>query len=79
MLPNRISCYIAPVIIFLAIAFGMSNAGNNIAVRKLVAGVVIVVLIGMVFELFAVDLAQAESYQVERYLNDAVKDIPGVA
>ena len=56
--------YIAPVIIFLAIAFGMSNAGNNIAVRKLVAGVVIVVLIGMVFELFAVDLAQAESYQV---------------
>ena len=56
--------YIAPVIIFLAIAFGMSNAGNNIAVRKLVAGVVIVVLIGMVFELFGVDLAQAESYQV---------------
>ncbi|MDE6882022.1 MAG: DNA translocase FtsK [Lachnospiraceae bacterium] len=56
--------YIAPVIIFLAIAFGMSNAGNNIAVRKLVAGVIIAVLVGMVFELFAVDPGQAESFQV---------------
>ncbi len=56
--------YVAPVIIFLAIAFGMSNAGNNIAVRKLIAGALIAVLIGMVFEMFAVDPAETESYQM---------------
>ncbi len=52
--------YIAPAIIFLAIAFGMINAGNNIAVRKLVAGVVLFVLVSMVCELFATE--QAESW-----------------
>ena len=57
--------YIAPIIIFLAIAFGMSNIGNNIATRKLVSGVVLFVLVGMVCELFSAQLAQAESYQVK--------------
>lgn len=61
--------YVAPVIIFLAIAFGMSNMGNHIATRKLVAGIVLFVLIGMVCELFGTKLAQTESYQVrEIYL-----------
>lgn len=61
--------YVAPVIIFLAIAFGMSNMGNEIAARKLVAGVVLFVLIGMVCELFGTKLAQTESYQIrEIYL-----------
>ena len=55
--------YIAPAIIFLAIAFGMINAGNNIAVRKLVAGVVLFVLVSMVCELFATE--QAESWQLK--------------
>ena len=33
-----LTAYIAPVIIFLMIAFGMSNIGSRIANRKLVAG-----------------------------------------
>ena len=57
--------YIAPIIIFLAIAFGMSNMGNNIATRKLVAGVVLFFLIGMICELFSAELAQTESYQIK--------------
>ena len=32
--------YVAPVIIFLMIAFGMLNVGNRIATRKLLAGIV---------------------------------------
>ncbi|MDE6318331.1 MAG: hypothetical protein K2M22_01180 [Lachnospiraceae bacterium] len=32
--------YVAPLIIFLMIAFGISNIGNNIATRKLIAGAV---------------------------------------
>lgn len=58
-----IMAYVAPVIIFLAIAFGMSNIGNNIAVRKLVAGLILFVLLGMVFELISGG-TDAESYQI---------------
>ena len=59
-----LTAYIAPVIIFLAIAFGMSNAGNTIATRKLIAGVILFLLVSMVCELFSIEPAQAESYQV---------------
>lgn len=57
--------YIAPAIIFLAIAFGMINMGSTIAVRKLIAGGILFLLIGMVCELFGTDPALAESYQIK--------------
>lgn len=57
--------YIAPIIIFLAIAFGLSNMGNNIATRKLVAGAVLFFLIGMICELFSTQLAAVDSYQIK--------------
>ena len=60
-----LTAYIAPVIVFLAIAFGMSNMGNDIATRKLVAGIVLFVLISMVCELLGTKLAQAEGYQIK--------------
>jgi len=56
--------YVAPLIIFLMVAFGMLNAGNSIATRKLVAGIVFFLLLGMSFELFSTNPAQAESYQL---------------
>ncbi|MCD7725008.1 MAG: DNA translocase FtsK [Clostridiales bacterium] len=56
--------YVAPIIIFLAIAFGLSNAGNQIAARKLVAGAVLFLLVSMVCELFGTRLETAESYQI---------------
>ncbi|MBD5495517.1 MAG: DNA translocase FtsK [Lachnospiraceae bacterium] len=56
--------YVAPVIIFLAIAFGMSNIGNNIATRKLIAGLVIFFLISMIFELVSVKYTDADTYQI---------------
>lgn len=56
--------YIAPVIIFLAIAFGMSNIGNNIATRKLIAGLVIFFLISMIFELVSVKYTETDTYQI---------------
>ncbi len=56
--------YIAPVIIFLSIAFGMSNIGNNIATRKLVAGIVLFLILSMVFELISADYAQMDTYQL---------------
>lgn len=56
--------YVAPLLIFLMIAFGVSNIGNNIATRKLIAGAVFLLLLGMVFEFFSTNPAQAESYQI---------------
>ncbi|MDE7285118.1 MAG: DNA translocase FtsK [Lachnospiraceae bacterium] len=56
--------YVAPVIIFLAIAFGMSNIGNNIATRKLIAGLVIFFLISMIFELVSVKYTETDTYQI---------------
>ena len=60
-----LTAYIAPIIIFLAIAFGMSNTGNSIATRKLIAGIVLFILVSMVCELFSAQLAQTESYQIK--------------
>lgn len=56
--------YIAPVIIFLSIAFGMSNIGNHIATRKLVAGILLFLILSMVFELISADYAQMDTYQL---------------
>ena len=46
-----LTAYIFPVMIFVAVAFGISNRGNTTAVWKLVAGVVLFLLAGMVIEL----------------------------
>ncbi|MCM1388336.1 MAG: DNA translocase FtsK [Bacillus sp. (in: Bacteria)] len=56
--------YVAPVIIFLSIAFGMSNIGNHIATRKLVAGIVLFLIISMVFELINADYTQMDTYRI---------------
>ena len=56
--------YVAPLVIFLMIAFGMLNTGNRIAVRKLAAGIVFFLLLGMSFELFNTNPANAEGYQI---------------
>lgn len=56
--------YIAPIILFLAVAFGMSNIGNNIATRKLIAGIVFFVILGIVFELFSADYTPINTYQI---------------
>ncbi len=57
--------YIAPIIIFLAIAFGLSNVGNNIATRKLVAGAVLFILVSMICELSGTQMASVDSYQIK--------------
>ncbi len=72
-----LTAYIAPIIIFLAIAFGMSNTGNQIAARKLVSGVVLFVLVSMVCELFSADLANMDSYQIKEIYGRCSADRSG--
>ncbi|MCM1173879.1 MAG: DNA translocase FtsK [Blautia sp.] len=60
-----LTAYVAPVIIFLAIAFGMSNVGNNIATRKLVAGMILILLVSMIFELTSAGYTETDTYQLK--------------
>ena len=48
-----LTAYIAPVLLFLSVAFALSNRGSNIAKGKLAAAVFLFLLIGMVCELLA--------------------------
>lgn len=48
-----LTTYVAPVLLFLAVAFGVINRGNKIAIRKLVAAVVLFLLIGMACDLIS--------------------------
>ncbi|HBA47673.1 MAG TPA: DNA translocase FtsK [Lachnospiraceae bacterium] len=48
-----IPAYIAPVVLFLAVAFGISNRGSLIAVRKLAAAAILFLIVGMVCDLMA--------------------------
>ena len=40
--------YVVPIIVFLGFAFGISNKGNTVAVIKLVSGIILIFLLGIV-------------------------------
>ncbi len=48
-----LTTYIAPIVFFLTVAFGISNRGNRIATRKLVAAVLLFLLVGMACDLLS--------------------------
>lgn len=56
--------YVVPIVLFVMIAFGMVNSGDRIATRKLIAGVVLFLMIGIVCDLLTTRPVQAESYQI---------------
>ena len=59
-----LSAYIAPLLIFVAVIFYISNQGSGAAVRKLVSGVVLYILLAMLCELFAGRLSGMENYSL---------------
>ncbi len=60
-----LTAYIMPLAFFLMIAFGMVNSGNSIAVRKLMAGVALFLIIGTVCDFFAGIPETDQGYHVE--------------
>lgn len=69
--------YIAPVLFFLAVAFGISNRGNSIAVRKLVAAVILFLLIGMVCDLLTGVWQEDSLYSVREIYDRCSKEHSG--
>ena len=54
--------YVMPIVLFTMVAFGMVNSGNAIATRKIIAGVVLFLVIGIMCELFTGAPEAAEKY-----------------
>ncbi len=59
------TAYLFPVMIFLAVAFGISNRGNGAAVLKLCSGVVLFLLFGMVTEFITGNLLNSNGYDIK--------------
>ncbi len=59
-----LTAYIAPVFVFLAVAFGVSNQGNFRATMKLTAAIILFVAAGVIVELFADTIKSMDSYSV---------------
>lgn len=70
--------YVAPILFFLGIAFGTINQGSFIARRKLVAGIVLFLLVGVIFELSSGALNKESVYNLaELYKRCAEKRTGG--
>ncbi len=59
-----LTAYVAPILFFLAVAFWFANEGNYNAVRKLVAGIVLFVMAGVLCDLITVNSASMEKYDI---------------
>lgn len=65
--------YIAPLLLFFAIAFGMINQGSAAAKRKLISGIVLFVLISMLCELISGRLKSMTEYDIIALYQDIVE------
>lgn len=59
------TAYMAPVVLFLAVAFWFANEGNPTAVRKMIAGAVLFLMIGVVCDLIAGTAGAMEQYDIK--------------
>lgn len=60
-----LTAYAAPVLLFVAVAFWFANEGNPNAVRKLVAGIVLFFMLGIVCDLIVKNAASMDRYNLK--------------
>lgn len=63
------SAYIAPILLFLACAFWFANEGNPTALRKILAGTVLFVMLGIICDLILGHTKVMESYDFKELFN----------
>ena len=61
--------YIAPVFIFIAVGFGISNHGNVVAALKLVAAIALFFVVGMFLHLLQAKMDQSMGYSISEIYN----------
>lgn len=59
------TAYVAPILLFLAMAFWFANQGSPNAVRKLIAGAVLFLMLGVVCDLIVGNAAGMEAYSIK--------------
>ncbi len=72
-----LTAYVMPLVLFFMIAFGMVNSGSSIAARKLAAGVFLILLAGIIFELFTGVPEKAASYEIGEIYTRCSQDHKG--
>ena len=66
-----LTAYVVPIVLFLGVCFWYANAGNPNAVRKLIAGIVLFLMVGVVCELISgsVTLDSFTKYDIKELYN----------
>lgn len=59
------TAYAVPVLLFLAVAFWFANEGNSNALRKLIAGIVLFIMLGIVCDLVVKNAASMTEYSIQ--------------
>ena len=59
-----LTAYVVPILIFLATAFWFANEGNPNAMRKLISGIVLFLMVGVICEMIAGNTDSMSSYQI---------------
>ena len=60
-----LTAYLVPVLVFMAAAFWFANEGNATALRKLIAGIVLFVMIGVICDLFVKNASSMTEYNIK--------------
>ena len=72
-----LTAYIAPVFVFLSVAFGISNQGNSRAIMKLTAAIILFITVGMICELFAGNLPNMTEYSIKAFYEFSAQNKSG--
>lgn len=67
-----LTAYAVPVLLFLAVAFWYANEGSPNALRKLIAGIALFVMLGIVCDLIAAGTSSMETYSVKTIYENCV-------
>lgn len=65
------TAYIAPIVALLAVIIGIANFGSNASIRKIISGLVIFLIIGMLADFIAGRPQNAESYDLVNIYNQS--------
>ena len=65
-----LTAYVVPVVLFIAVTFWYANTGNPHAVRKLISGIVLFLMIGVVCDLIAHNASNMTEYDFKAIYNN---------
>lgn len=66
-----LTSYMVPVLLFVAVSFWYANSGNPNALRKLISGGVLFLMIGVICELFVQNSLALEKYDIKQIYETA--------